>query len=135
MSARIAPLIAVGIPTFGTVSINWAQSFRHLGGLLGATIIDMTVPANPSAQEPKPIAVARNELMRQAIGNRCDYLFMLGDDVFAPGDAIHRLWSRMQDNPDVDLATGVYWTKTHPTHPYIWRDLQRGPYLDWRMGE
>jgi predicted SAM-dependent methyltransferase len=60
---------------------------------------------------------------------------MLGDDVFAAGDAIHRLWSRMQAHGDVDLITGVYWTKTHPTHPYIWRDLQRGPYLDWRMGE
>jgi predicted SAM-dependent methyltransferase len=59
-----------------------------------------------------------------------DYLFFLGDDVIPPGNTISMLWSRQ-----VDIATGIYWTKGSPTLPYIWRDYQRGPFLDWKAGE
>ena len=125
---RINPLIAIGIPSWGTVSLTWARAYRHLGGMLGASMIEMTV-------ENKPIAAARNELMLQAFAHKCDFLFFLGDDVLPPGDAVHKLWTRMQADPDLHLVTGVYWTKGWPTHPYLWRGMQRGPYIDWKMGE
>ena len=85
--------------------------------------------------EGKPIAEARNELVQAAIDNNCDYLFFLGDDVLAPGDSLIRLLQRMWDDPTVHLCTGMYWTKMWPTQPYVWRGMQRGPYLDWKHGE
>ncbi|MDE2106850.1 MAG: methyltransferase domain-containing protein [Patescibacteria group bacterium] len=83
----------------------------------------------------RAIAVARNELMVQAIKAKCAFLFMLGDDVLAPNTAIITLLQRLWDNPDIDLVTGMYWTKSWPTQPYIWKGVQRGPYLDWKHGE
>ena len=127
--SKIDALIAIAIPTWGKVSIQWAQAFKRIAGPLGSNCIELSPVVG------KPIAQARNELMQGAVENNCDFIFFLGDDVLPQGDVILRLLQRMWDNPDVDMVTGVYWTKAWPTTPYIWRGLQRGPYQDWKFGE
>ncbi len=127
--AKIDPLIALAIPTWGKVSISWASAMRHLGGPLGANTVELSPVVG------KPIAEARNELMEAAIQNNCDYILFVGDDVLLPPGALNELLQRTWDNADVHLVTGMYWTKTWPTQPYIWRGIQRGPYLDWKHGE
>src|SRR5688572_26515264 len=114
---KINPLIAIGLPTWGKVSMSWAQAYKNIGGPLGSNTIQLTVVG-------KPIAEARNELMEQAIQEGCDFIFFLGDDVLAPADVIHRLLQRMWEHPEIDLVTGMYWTKQWPTQPYIWRGQQ-----------
>jgi len=59
-----------------------------------------------------------------------DYVLFVGDDVHLPANAFLQLASQ-----DVDIVTGIYWTKGYPTEPYIWRGIQKGPYLDWKVGE
>lgn len=125
---KINPLIAIGLPTWGRVTVNWSLSFRSLGGPLGSSMT--TIPV-----EGKPIAEARNQIMSQAIAAGADFVFFVGDDVLMPGDAMTRLLARMWDEPTLHLATGVYWTKAWPTEPYLWRGMQRGPYRDWKLGE
>ena len=126
---RINPLIAVGIPSWGKVSLTWARAYRHLGGPLGSTTVEL---------EPvigRPIAEARNTLMTQAIEAGAEFLYMHGDDVLAPGNMLSAMITRMRNHPDIDLLTGVYWTREWPTSPYLWRGMQRGPFLDWKHGE
>lgn len=126
---KINPLIALAIPTWGKVSITWARALRHIGGPLGSNMVELSPAIG------RPIAEARNELMKEAIRNNCDFIFFLGDDTIPEGDVIQKLLQRMWDNPDIDMVTGMYWSRTHPSQPYIWRGLQRGPYLDWKYGE
>ena len=126
---RINPLIAIGIPTWGRVSTQWARAYRHLAGPLGSTMVELDFV------EGRPIAEARNTLMQQAIAADCAFLFFLADDVLMPMDGIMRLLQRLWDDPSKDLITGVYWTKTYPTTPYLWRVMQQGPYRDWKLGE
>ena len=125
---KIDPLICLGIPTWGRVTTSWARAYRHLSGPLGSNLMEVEVKS-------KEIAAARNEIMSKAIGAGAEFLFFLGDDVLPEHDAMVRLLHRMWDNPDLTMATGIYWTKTHPTAPYLWKGLQRGPYLDWTQGE
>ena len=126
---KIDPLIALAIPTWGKVSTSWAYSLRRLGGPLGSNTMELAPVVG------KRIGEARNELMQAAVDGNCDFIFFLGDDVLAPPDTINRLLQRMWDNPDVQMVSGMYWTKTWPAQPYIWRGIQRGPYLDWKHGE
>ena len=119
----ITPLIAVGIPTWGKVSIKWAQARAHLGFPLGASAVDIYI-------ENEEIANARNAIVKKAIEAKADYVFFLGDDVICPPNTVIQLLSRK-----VDIVTGIYWTKGYPTRPYIWKGLQRGEYLDWKAGE
>ena len=127
--AKIDPLIALAIPTWGKVSITWARALRHIGGPLGSNMVELSPVVG------KPIAEARNELMEAAIANNCDFIFFLGDDTLPEGDALIRLLQRMWDNPEIGMVTGMYWTKHWPTQPYIWKGVQRGPYMDWKYGE
>lgn len=83
----------------------------------------------------KPIAEARNQLMQQAVASGAEFLFMLGDDVMCPGNMLTSMLTRMRNDPGLHLLTGVYWTKEWPTSPYLWRGMQKGPYLDWKAGE
>jgi len=78
----------------------------------------------------KAVADARNEIVELALEIDSKYLFFLGDDVIPPANVLSQLWSRQ-----VDIVTGIYWTKGSPTLPYIWRDYQQGPFLDWKAGE
>ncbi len=126
---KINPLVAMALPTWGKVSITWAQAYRHVGGPLGCNMVEL------SPEVGKPIAEARNALMQSAIDANCDFIFFLGDDVLTPPDTITRMLQRMWENSDVHIVTGMYWTKTWPTQPYIWRGQQRGPYMDWKHGE
>lgn len=127
--SKINPLIALALPTWGKVSVNWARAYRHVGGPLGANMVELMPVVG------KPIAEARNELMQAAIDNNCDYIFFLGDDVLPEPGALIKLLQRLWDDPEKHLVTGVYWTKGWPTQPYIWRGIQRGPYQDWKYGE
>lgn len=129
MTAKINPLIAIAVPTWGKVTIAWASAFRHLAGPLGSNCVELAPVIG------QPIDKARNALMQMAIDTGADFVFFLGDDTIPQGDAILKLLQRMRDNPEIDMVTGVYWTKGWPTSPYIWRGMQRGPYLDWKYGE
>jgi predicted SAM-dependent methyltransferase len=126
---RINPLIAIALPSWGKVSLTWARAYRHLGGPLGSTTLEL------EPQIGQPIAEARNALMAQAIGAGAEFLYFHGDDVLTPGNTISAMLTRMRNHPEIDLLTGVYWTREWPTSPYLWRGMQRGPFLDWKVGE
>ena len=122
---RFASII-IGIPHLSKskVSIDWAMNYKKLHGMLGCTGGEIIV-------RDLPIADARNEIVRQALECGADYIFFLGDDVIAPADSMHRLWCHNKD-----MVCGVYWSRTYPSTPYLWRDKgKKGPYMDWKYGE
>lgn len=126
---RINPLIALGIPSWGRVTLAWSRAYKYLGGPLGSTMVELDPVIG------RPIAEARNTLMQQAIDANAEFLFMLGDDNLLPGHTIPAMLQTFRNHPEIDLLTGVYWTKAWPTQPYLWRGMQRGPFLDWKLGE
>lgn len=93
-----------------------------------------------------PIADARNELCKKALQYNPDYIVMIGDDVLAPNNTILTMLNKIGRRYDVldeqgnsnlraDLITGIYWTKSVPTDPYIFNGALKGPYKDWKAGD
>lgn len=121
--AALAPKIVMGIPTWGRVSVEWSLAMAALqwplGSSMGRTFI-----------KGEEIAAARNQIVQHALEGKAEYLFFLGDDVIAPSNAVLQLLSRKRE-----IVTGVYWTKTFPPEPYLWRGLLKGSYQDWKAGE
>src|SRR5712664_2003302 len=90
------------------------------------------------------IADARNALCKAAIESGVEYLFMLGDDVLPPPNALLTMLEKIgrsypvgrptaaesadgngvawvndgRSNARAGMITGVYWTKTYPPEPY-----------------
>ncbi|MEK9722022.1 MAG: methyltransferase domain-containing protein [Rhodospirillaceae bacterium] len=130
--------VMMGIPTTRAArrSTDWIDCMAGLHMPLGSSFGRVWV-------HDLPIAEARNRLCEQALASGAEYLFMLSDDVLPPANALLLLLDKigtLQATEDGHLArasmiTGVYWTKTYPAEPYLWRGLLKGSYRDWTAGE
>lgn len=115
----------IGVPTLRTepLSWDWANAFYSLQIPLGASVARKMVSG-------KIVADARNEIAVAAIEAECDWVLYVGDDNILPANAFELLARHKKK-----LVTGVYWTKSYPHSPYIWRDVLKGAYVDWKYGE
>jgi len=115
--------ILVGVPTFGMVSHFFAQARGSQQFPLVSSSADYYVKG-------KPIAEARNEIVQYALDNNVTYIYWLDDDVIAPPDAFLKLWRHQKD-----IINGVYWSKSNPPMPLLFRGHLSMPYLNWHMGD
>lgn len=122
---KINPLVLVGTPTLQKIGPRWEwlDAYSALQIPLGAAHARLRI-------YNEYVADARNILAQRALEQNCDWLLFIGDDNIVPPN-IFELLSRHKKK----LVTGVYWTKSYPHMPYIWRDLMKGPYTDWKYGE
>jgi hypothetical protein len=121
----ITPLVLVAIPTLQKrpISWEWMQNQYQVSFPLGSShtrlfAADMYVDD------------ARNALVEKALAINAEYVLFISDDVHVPSNVFTQLWRHRYP-----IATGVYWDKNHPTFPYLWRGLLKGPYEDWKVGE
>lgn len=115
--------VVVGIPSFGTVSTHFMQARNGQQFPLVSSSIDKVVLN-------KPIADARNEIVQFALDHDANYIYWLDDDVIAPGDSFLKLWRHQKD-----IINGVYWSKSNPPMPLIFRGHLEAPYLNWHVGD
>jgi SAM-dependent methyltransferase len=115
--------VVVGIPSFGMVSTYFLQSRIAQQFPLVSSAIDKIVLN-------KPIADARNEIVEYALSQGANYIYWLDDDVVAPPDTFLRLF-----NHHKDIINGVYWSKSNPPMPLLFRGHLNGPYYDWHVGD
>jgi predicted SAM-dependent methyltransferase len=138
MARPLMPKILIGIPTtrLGRWSREWDSAKSNITFELGSSygwhyVFD------------KPIAEARNEICAAAIAGGYDYLVTISDDVLPPPNMVMKMLDKIgRTYPDeqgrpvrASMLTGVYWRKTSPSEPYIYRDLLKGSYRDWKAGE
>lgn len=124
MASQFGVSIVVGIPTLGKgVSHFFAQARQGQMFPLVSSSMDYYCVG-------KPIAEARNEIVQYAIDNDAMYIYWLDDDVIPPQDAFLKLWKHQKD-----IINGVYWSKSNPPMPLLFRGHLGMPYLDWHVGD
>ncbi len=115
--------VVIGIPTFGMVSIYFLQARLSQQFPLVSSSIDKVVLK-------KPIAEARNEIVEYALAQGANYIYWLDDDVIPPPDAFMKLYRHHKD-----IVNGVYWSKSNPPMPLVFRGHLQGPYWNWHVGD
>lgn len=115
--------VVVGIPSFGMVSTYFLESRSAMSFPLVSSAINRVVLN-------KPIAEARNEIVEFALQQGANYIFWLDDDVISPPDSFLKL---IRHNKDI--INGVYWSKSNPPMPLLFRGHLEGPYWDWHVGD
>lgn len=115
--------IVVGIPSFGMVSTYFLQSRQAQQMPLVSSAFDKIVLN-------KPIAEARNEIVEFALSQNANYIYWLDDDVIPAPDAFMKLYRHQKD-----IINGVYWSKSNPPMPLLFRNHLEGPYWNWRIGD
>lgn len=137
MAQKLGARVVLGIPTLtgNQRTINWINAMADLHMPLGSSMARLWI-------EDESIANARNQIVEKALELNADYIVFLGDDVLMPPNALLIMLDHIGREYPVDgqlvradMVTGVYWTKAYPPEPYIWNDLLKGSFRDWRAGD
>jgi predicted SAM-dependent methyltransferase len=115
--------VVIGIPSFGMVSTYFMQARMSQQFPLVSSSFDKIVLN-------KPIADARNEIVQFALDQGANYIYWLDDDVLAPPDSFLKL-----QRHNKDIINGVYWSKSNPPMPLLFRGHLEGSYYNWHVGD
>src|SRR3990167_9854139 len=108
------PMIGLGVPTFGMVSIRWHMCMLSLG-------MPMNVPSTLFTVIGAEIGDARNEIVQRALAfehpktkARISHLFFVDDDCLLSTSALRQLYEHRKP-----IMAGLYYTKSTPPEPLI----------------
>jgi hypothetical protein len=80
------------------------------------------------------VADARNVIVHHCIQQGFEWLFQIDHDVVLPYDAFLRVNQYLLDR-DVPMMSGLYFTKSKPSEPLIYRGRGNSYYNKWKMGD
>jgi len=126
--------IMVGIPMTGLLRSEWVLARYgqvipcNWSQLDAIQWLDQTSPIDFM------VADARNIVVQQFIEHGYDWLFFLDHDVVIPPDTVLRLNQRMLE-ATVPVWSGLYFTKSRPSEPLIYRGRGTGYYANWKFGD
>jgi SAM-dependent methyltransferase len=81
------------------------------------------------------VGVARCSAVQAAREAGLRYLFFIDWDTLIPADALLKLSYFLDNNPDYDIASGLYCMKSLPPFPLIWKEWNQGIFFDWTLGD
>ena len=109
--------ILIAVPCMDTVSARFAQSLATLrkvdhcvvSFLMGSLIYD-----------------SRNQLAGYALEMEADFILWLDSDmIFAP-DTLERMIKTLDEHPEIDILSGLYFRRAYPFTPVLFKKLDEG---------
>jgi hypothetical protein len=126
--------LLIGIPMTGLVRAEWHHSLMNLvvptnwsHGYI-ASALPQFIPLGYS------VANARNLVAQKAVLEGYEWLFFIDHDVILPIDTYIRFnaYIRSEEYP---VVGGLYFTKSAPAEPLIYRGRGNSYYDKWKMGD
>src|SRR4030042_1002979 len=133
-TAKAYKRIMIGIPMTGLVRSEWIMA-RY----------SQVIPCNWSQVEAiqwldqySPldftVADARNFIATAAVDQGFEWLFFLDHDTILPPAAFLKL-NELMIYKEYPVWSGLYFTKSVPSEPLVYRGRGTGYYPDWKMGD
>lgn len=126
--------IMIGIPVTGLVRIEWAVA--RYGQVIPCnwSQSDLLQFLDQFSPVQYTVADARNIIATEAVRQKFEWLFFIDHDVVLPNTTILKLNERMINNP-VPVWSGLYFTKSVPSEPLVYRGIGNGYFSDWELGD
>lgn len=126
--------IMLGVPMTGLIRAEWALA-RY----------GQVIPCNWSQVDSLQwidqytpleflVADARNIIVHNCLVNDFEWLLQIDSDVILPHDTFLRINEYMIEGT-VPMLSGLYFTKSVPSEPLIYRGRGTGYYADWKFGD
>lgn len=126
--AIAVPQLDSGNGEVAKVTHDWANAAAGLGGGLAVTVLRLTT-------KNRSVGQAKQALAEMAIANGCQWIFFLDDDVIPPGDALMKMIQMWRQDSKYKIINGVYWSKSEPPQPLIFKGSFEGAYFNWHVGD
>lgn len=122
----------IGIPSFGIVSTHFLMARARLAAPLAISWSDYIVLDETMKEKGKPTDVGskKQEIAEFAVEQGADWVLFIDDDVIFPPNTLLQLLSRNKD-----IVGGVYWSKSDPPVPLMFRGHMRGSHMNWHVGD
>lgn len=117
-----------GVKRLAPITPEWHRGRSALLPPVGNNIAEIYVDGTS-------VANARNTAAQEAVESKMKYLFFIDYDTIPPADALCRLVYHLENNPEYDIASGLYCTKSSPPWPLLWREWGNGVSWDFTLGE
>ncbi len=126
--------ILVGVPATGTVRMEWVISRYHQIIPCNWGQVDCLKWLDQSSPMGFLVAEARNVIATECVENGFEWLFFLDQDVCLGHTAILKFNERML-KCDVPVFGGLYFTKSVPSEPLVYRGRGNSYHGNWKMGD
>ncbi len=126
--------ILVFTPSRGSVRMEWVgarygQIIPTNWGMVQYTqFIDGFMPLRYS------VANAQNIAVKEVVEKNYEWLLMIEDDTIPPPELFVKINEYMIEKKE-PVVSGLYFTKSDPSEPLIYRGRGKGAFKDWKFGD
>lgn len=126
--------VAIGTPMTGLVRAEWV--FSRYGQTIPTNWSHVDVVQFMSSHIPLEyqVADAENLIAKVVVEQNFEWLFFIESDNVLPNNTFVKMNEYMIDGR-IPVVAGLYFTKSDPPEPLIYRGVGNGYYADWKMGD
>lgn len=126
--------LLIATPTTGLVRMEWVAA--RYGQIIPVNWSMVTVNQFINAFVPLryQVADAQNLIVKEVIERDFEWLFFLEHDVVIPPDCFIRVNQYIRSEK-VPVVSGLYFTRSRPSEPLIFRGRGTSFYANWKPGE
>ena len=126
--------VLIGTATTGLVRIEWVGA-RYTASLpVNWSQVELTQKIPSYMPLRYQVAEAQNLIVKHAIEHDFQWLLLLEHDVVIPPDTLLR-FNEYITQAEVPIVSGLYYTRSFPAQPLVFRGRGNGVYLDWDLGD
>ena len=126
--------ILIGVPTTGLVRIEWVMA--KYGQIIPTnwTQVELTQWLSAYAPLEYQLPDAENLMAKQVVEGDYEWFLSLEQDNVIPPDTYLRLNEYMIEGK-TPIVSGLYFTKSQPPEPILYRGRGNGSFQDFKMGD
>jgi len=126
--------LLVGTATTGLVRIEWVGA--RYGQIIPVNwgLVEMRQFLDAYVPLRYQVADAQNLIVREVVTKDFQWLFLLEHDVLLPHDGFLQINEYIK-KADIPVVSGLYFTRSFPAEPLIFRGRGTSYYGDWKFGD
>lgn len=126
--------LVIGTPTVGIVRMEWVQARFGQTIPTNFSLVDVHQFMNPYAPIGFQIADAENLTAKVVVEGNFEWFLSWEDDNLPPLNALIKI-NEYIIKKDVPIVSALYFTKSIPPEPILYRGMGQGHYANWKLGE
>lgn len=126
--------LMIATPTTGEVRMEWVMA--RYGQIIPTnwSMVQMVQFMNPYAPQGYLVADAQNIIVREALSKGFEWLWLIEQDNILP-EAATVILNEWMKKATVPVISGLYYTKSSPSEPLIYRGRGTGAYDKFKIGD
>ena len=121
-------------PSRGLVRSEWVDARYAQIHPTNWSMVAMKQSIHPYLPIQYQLADAQNLMAKVVVENDFEYVIYVEDDNVIPPDLLVKFNQYMLDGK-IPVVSGIYWTKSVPPEPLLYRGSGNSYFQDWKMGD